>query len=106
MTLLDGEGQRVVVGCHAVLPAKYGGKGLYLGGVDDIAADAGLQQYGVDVDGLQAVEDGGEVGTLCGIVAPMLLARPVESLDGSEPYGAVLALGGIDELGLCQCRGR
>lgn len=66
-----------------------------IGRIDHGATDAGLDEYGVDLCLLQAVENLTEfLLLLLGRVGRLGVGvRPVDSADGGEPYGSYLVLG-------------
>lgn len=63
--------------------------GLDGGGIDDGAPDACLEDDGIEVGGLESVEDIGEFFLLPvdGLWGGGLGVGPVEVVDGGEPHG-------------------
>jgi len=93
---LDSEAHGIVVS-EETFASEARGEGLVVGGVDDRTTVAELEEDRVVAIGLQAVKDTQErlllaahaVGRIC------LVTGPVETVDGSEPYGAHLLADGV-----------
>ena len=95
VALLNGKLQRVVPRVLSVLPREAEIPGFCLRGIDDGAAHTGLQQHGVDVYGLQAVQHLAQflLLPLPPLGGTCLGTRPVQSHEGGDPYGTGLTFG-------------
>ena len=89
VALFDGKGQRVVSGIASCFARKRFAPYLDVGRINKVSAHACLEDDRIDVDCLQLVEDVGQLLFLLGNVGLTLdlCGRPVESSEGSEPYG-------------------
>jgi len=93
---LDGEAHGIVVSEEA-FASEARGEGLVVGGIDDRTAVAELEEDRVVAIGLQAVKDTQERLLLAAhaVGRIRLITGPVETVDGSEPYGTHLLTDGV-----------
>ena len=92
MALVDTELQRIVAGRLARGVGQTGFPGLDGRRVEGRASDTGLEEHGVDIRPLVLVEDADEIPFLSLGIGCL---RPVEALQGGEPYGSYFVLGSL-----------
>ena len=95
VALFHGKGQGVVARVGVFAAGQYGVEGLDVRAVEHVAAGARLEQYGVEVGLLQAVQYFGQFFLLpaYGLGRGGAGARPVQPVDGGYPGGAHFLFG-------------
>ena len=95
MALVDGKLQRIVAWTLTGTSRQTAIPWLNVGRVDSRCTNARLQQYGIDVDGLQPVQYVAELPLLLfDAHAVMRIGRrPVDASDGCQPDGTYLRFG-------------
>jgi len=93
---LDSEAHGIVVS-EETFASEARGEGLIVGGVDDRTTVAELEEDRVVAIGLQTVEDTQKRLLLAAhaVGRIRLITGPVETVDGSEPYGTHLLTDGV-----------